>query len=261
MHVVLVDTVDSDMASISAAVKRGASFVSRSGFRLPAMVTLNDTEGLYTSSATELATAYNGIPIFSAGFGYKSDPSGQLLELLDTSHEFDQKLRKSLMRWFIQYNLTELALQWNNFPQLDKCYSINDRPPVPGPVLAQDEQNVSVEQLLNEIKTACRDRDVQWVTTDSKVANYLVQVRAQQFPNLTVYYPVTDTAPTTRSHAGVQASVPEADMTEFSYQATINAAGNGHFVVCKMKADQNEWVTTPFSSVVPLASSPCAAPG
>ena len=77
----------------------------------------------------------------------------------------------------------------------------------------------------------------------------------QDFPNLTVYYPVAEETPTARRCEEVAAQVfpsrvgmcTDAHMaTEFSYQATLNAGGKGNFVVHEMRADQNRWSTTPF---------------
>lgn len=247
VHVVLVDTVRSDSESEDAAVERAVSFISRSGFNMPAMVTLGDKPALVTS--------YNGIPIFSAAVRY--DPYGSPPRISDTLGRFDQQLQESQMRWFIQYTLkTRAILEVDTFT-LDSEYAQKCAIAGRRPVLVQDGQIGPVEPLLYKIESFCGNRDVQLATTDSRVAGNLP---AQQFPNLTIYYPIAEATPTARPHAAVQTSVPKADMTELSHQATLNAAGNGHFVICKMKADQNQWVTTPFAPVVPLASSPCATP-
>ncbi len=254
VHVVLVDTVNNEWESELAALERVDSFVISPGANMPAAVTLD-----------EPAIKYYGFPVFSAVVPYFAH--GILARPSDTLEGFDQKLRKSLMNRFIRYTLrTEMTLEVHGGPvdgtDTRKCTSREGQP-----VLAQGNegspveltQDVQVEQLLNQVKVFCGNKDVQLVTTDNRVANYLLRVGVEQFRNLTVYYPVAEETSPARPHAAVQKLAPEANMTEFSYRATLTAAGNGQFVVCKMKADQNQWVRTPFPSVVPPASSPCTA--
>jgi hypothetical protein len=116
------------------------------------------------------------------------------------------------------------------------------------------ELNGSVEQFFGQVKT-CAKGDVRVAVEDSSVADYLLQhLPAQDFPNLTVYYPVAVATSAARRCEGItgQVSPPRASTftdadvaAEFSCQATLNAAGMGNVVVNKVRADQNQWITNP----------------
>jgi hypothetical protein len=244
VRVLLVDSGSAYIGSgvATAALERAASLGSRPGVNLPAMVTLGGGVNI-------------GIPVFGAGVHY--DGADRLLSpLFETWAEFDQQLRSSLMRRFAQYTLKTEATLTSSDLTVNRLYLEGGCASAEQLVLAYDEPDKRrVGLFLGMVKDKyCGKGHVRLVTTDSSVAEYL-HLPVQGFPDLTVYYPVVEEKPTARRCEEVAAelfhspagSCVSADMaTEFSYQATLNAAGKGNFVVHEMSADQNRWITTPF---------------
>jgi hypothetical protein len=173
--------------------------------------------------------------------------------------EFDQLLQDSLMHRFLRYGLANEGI--STFPGGDYmqiCDSA-ERPVLAYHWLGPDESpELNVRRFLEQAKGCGKGagKGHSWVAIEnSSVADYILQhVPAQDFTNLTFYYPVTLATSTARHCEEIPGRISpsredtfaDADVTaEFSCQATLNAAGMGNVVVKKMSVYQNRWITTP----------------
>jgi hypothetical protein len=138
-----------------------------------------------------------------------------------------------------------LSVSHNSIRQA--CAGIDD------PVLVYEHPIEPVDPFLDFLR-ACNKGYARLVTTDPSIAEHLERFSVQDFTNLTVYYPA-DATPTARRCKDVatqdfphprEGICADADMvTEFSYQAVLNAAGKESFSVHEMKTDRNQWITAP----------------